>query len=256
MSSLQSHLLDDHKITSDVAKKLMATNGIGNENDSSSVQSTSPIYKYHCKLCPMIFRTNDGYQTHSLKHIFTSTHKCTRCNRSFKSVQSLRNHMTNKHEISSFDSTNDNSCSICPESFPDRQTLQTHIYSIEHLHKAKKILEQQSTGKLGQQLNEQVMSLLSKIPKNGTNESQNTTKKPYKCNICRLSYGQGSTLDTHLRSVAHQTRIGRLSELVASGEVDACLPVSEQPGGIAQKTIGELILPSTTSELEMVGFPF
>ena len=35
--------------------------------------------------------------------------------------------------------------------------------------------------------------------------------------------------------------MNRLGELVASGEIDASKPVSEQPGGIPQKAIAELI---------------
>ena len=29
--------------------------------------------------------------------------------------------------------------------------------------------------------------------------------KPFKCNICKVAYSQGSTLDIHIRSVLHQT---------------------------------------------------
>jgi AT-binding transcription factor 1 len=67
--------------------------------------------------------------------------------------------------------------------------------------------------------------------------------KPFKCNVCKLSYGQGATLDIHLRSVGHQSRLSRLGELVASGEVDPMKPTVEQPGvGTLGRLIGELVM--------------
>jgi len=74
-----------------------------------------------------------------------------------------------------------------------------------------------------------------------TTKSLPSNKKPYRCNVCRLSYAISSTLDTHLRSFAHQSRMQRLHELVEHGEVNPQRPVSEQPGGIPQKLIAELI---------------
>ena len=41
--------------------------------------------------------------------------------------------------------------------------------------------------------------------------------KPYKCNICKVSYNQGSTLDIHIRSVLHQTRASKLQDLALTG---------------------------------------
>ena len=189
----------------------------------------------------MVFKNKESYQKHALRHLFDCSHKCTRCNRSFKTEISLKTHLMNKHGIQNLENLHEHRCSICDEVFSDRMSLQAHVYSIEHLHKAKKFLEDQSQGKLGTKINDQVLSLLK------------SEGKPYRCNVCRLSYGQGSTLDIHLRSVAHQARVGRLSELLAAGEVDPNLPVSEQPGGVPQKTIGELVLPATKNELEKVG---
>lgn len=65
--------------------------------------------------------------------------------------------------------------------------------------------------------------------------------RPYRCNVCCQSYGQSTILDSHLRSAGHQNRMNRLNELVVSGEVDSQKPVSEQPNGIPQKIIAELI---------------
>lgn len=140
-------------------------------------------------------------------------------------------------------------------------------------------------------------------------------RKPFRCNVCNIGYGQGATLDIHLRSVnvfpriakilgwigfeprtvgaarsalalrhsdvlcgvegvgavapeqslvrirrdqncfailkfdkmafcrsvAHQSRMTKLSDLVASGEIDASKAVLEQPGGPTQKLIRELV---------------
>ncbi|KAE9549176.1 hypothetical protein FO519_007612 [Halicephalobus sp. NKZ332] len=233
-SSMESHLVEDHKISSEKAKKLMETILPENEKD----EEASPIYRFHCAVCPMVFKNKESYQKHALRHLFDCSHKCSRCNRSFKTEISLKTHLMNKHGIQNLENLHEHKCSICDEVFQDRISLQNHVYSIEHLHKAKKFLEDQSQGKLGTKINDQVLSLLK------------SDGKPYRCNVCRLSYGQGSTLDIHLRSVAHQARVGRLSELLASGEVDPTLPVSEQPGGVPQKTIGELVLPATKNEIE------
>ena len=53
--------------------------------------------------------------------------------------------------------------------------------------------------------------------------------KPYKCNICKVSYNQGSTLDIHIRSVLHQTRASKLQDLALTGQIDFSKPLIEQP---------------------------
>uniref|UniRef100_A0AC34QZV3 C2H2-type domain-containing protein n=1 Tax=Panagrolaimus sp. JU765 TaxID=591449 RepID=A0AC34QZV3_9BILA len=261
LDSIEAHLIDDHKIAVEKARKLMES-----VLDCGHGHETSPIYKFHCAICPMVFKNRESYQKHALRHLFERCHKCSRCGRSFKTEISLKSHLSTKHGMHNVENLNENRCSICDETFSNRVALQNHIYTIEHLHKAKKFLEDQNQEKLSSKINDQVLSMLVR-----------SDDKPYRCNVCRLSYGQGSTLDIHLRSVAHQTRIGRLygqgstldihlrsvahqtrigrlSELLAAGEVDPCLPVSEQPGGLPQKTIGELVLPATKNELEKVGF--
>uniref|UniRef100_A0A7E4VV93 C2H2-type domain-containing protein n=1 Tax=Panagrellus redivivus TaxID=6233 RepID=A0A7E4VV93_PANRE len=270
-TALESHLLLDHRIAADVAKKLMlagpssgtvAVSRVKNAGKPCDHQNgTHPpasAYSYHCQACPMVFRTEEGFQKHTLKHVFDAAHKCTRCNRTFKSMFSLRHHLTNKHGLTApTTGSNELRCSICEQEYPDRVALQAHVYSLDHLHRAKKFLEEQNSGKFGQQLSDQILSMLALVPNQQKPQSTSPTtstafdaKKPYKCNVCYLSYSQGSSLDIHLRSVAHQTRIGRLAELLATGEVEAHLPVSEQPGGIPQKTIGDLVLPATNTEIE------
>ncbi|VDK51462.1 unnamed protein product [Cylicostephanus goldi] len=43
------------------------------------------------------------------------------------------------------------------------------------------------------------------------------------------------------RSVAHQSRMSKIADLVSAGEVDPSKPVLEQPGGPPQKIIRELL---------------
>ncbi|VDL63760.1 unnamed protein product [Nippostrongylus brasiliensis] len=73
------------------------------------------------------------------------------------------------------------------------------------------------------------------------NPSSPGEKKPFRCNVCKIAYGQGATLDIHLRSVAHQSRMSKIAELVNAGDVDPSKPVLEQPGGPPQKIIRELL---------------
>lgn len=59
--------------------------------------------------------------------------------------------------------------------------------------------------------------------------SEEDDKKPYKCNICKVAYTQGSTLDIHMRSVLHQTRASKVQELAMAGQIDLTKPLIEQP---------------------------
>lgn len=63
----------------------------------------------------------------------------------------------------------------------------------------------------------------------GGGSSEEDDKKPYKCNICKVAYTQGSTLDIHMRSVLHQTRASKLHELAMTGQIDLSKPLIEQP---------------------------
>lgn len=41
--------------------------------------------------------------------------------------------------------------------------------------------------------------------------------------------------------MAHQSRLSKLTELVAQGEIDPLKPILEQPGGPIQKTIADML---------------
>lgn len=43
-----------------------------------------------------------------------------------------------------------------------------------------------------------------------------------------------------LRSVAHQSRLTKIAELLAQGEIDGCKSIVEQPGGPVQTVLAEL----------------
>ncbi|TKR94303.1 hypothetical protein L596_008602 [Steinernema carpocapsae] len=184
------------------------------------------IYRYRCQQCPLAFKSEEKFVEHKLSHMFRA--------KTVKSEESL-------------------SCEICQEAFADTKTLRAHFQGVDHLRKAKKFLEQQPNTL---QLSPQVLAALQQpSPTSTTAASPSTSssnpatpQKPFKCNVCRLGYGQGSTLDIHLRSVAHQARMGRVAELIAGGEIDAQKPVSEQPGGPPQKLIGDLIAKSVAGD--------
>ena len=153
-------------------------------------------------------------------------------------------------------------CDVCKESFTQKNILLVHYNSVSHLHKLKQLTQQQ------QQHQQEVRQELETSsgsgqtsPREGTvahtmasspsptkvnsapsapgrpatpgsssaSTSPDTDKKPYKCNICKVSYSQGSTLDIHMRSVLHQTRASKLQELARTGQIDLSQPLIEQP---------------------------
>ena len=131
-------------------------------------------------------------------------------------------------------------CDVCKESFTQKNILLVHYNSVSHLHRLKKSMQIEllSGGGGGVQTPEKspsprVMTSLESALSNLANAKQirdmDESDKPYKCNICRVSYNQGSTLDIHIRSVLHQTRASKLQELALSGQIDLSKPLIEQP---------------------------
>lgn len=91
-------------------------------------------------------------------------------------------------------------CDVCQESFTQKSILLVHFNSVSHINRIKK----QLPGKSGDESN----SLKRKL----SDSEQDSPKKRFKCDICKVAYAQGSTLDIHMRSVLHQTRTCRMNQ--------------------------------------------
>lgn len=139
-------------------------------------------------------------------------------------------------------------CDICKESFTQKNILLVHFNSVSHLHKLKQaggdgqlpLTSTSASSPVPQSTQSSAASVSSSSSVTEASEKSTSKKsrepspeddgqRPYKCNICKVSYSQGSTLDIHIRSVAHQTRASKLHELAMTGEVDLSRPLIEEP---------------------------
>ncbi|CAJ0961273.1 unnamed protein product, partial [Mesorhabditis belari] len=214
---LNLHLIQEHKIAEAAVERLLAV------HKADILPVAGDQFAFRCPSCPLAFKNETGLQQHSLSHVFKGQHACPFCGQAGESADALIDHMNKEHP----EEERKLYCELCVEQFADKTQMLAHLNSVQHLHKAKRHLEQG-----GIDLNNQLQSLTSPLSP--------IERKPFRCNLCKLSYGQGATLDIHLRSVAHQSRIAKISELIQSAEVDASKPLTEQPSGPLQKTIAEV----------------
>ena len=154
-------------------------------------------------------------------------------------------------------------CDVCKESFTQKNILLVHFNSVSHLHKLKKVMKEQQENPLlltpqsdkgspnptTTQPGSTLLSVLGSLNAKKQLEPDDEVKL-YKCNICKVSYSQSSTLDIHIRSVLHNTRASRLQELVMMGHVDLNRPLIEQPddkenAGTDSKDISQLLSPQS-----------
>ncbi|XP_062593026.1 zinc finger homeobox protein 4-like [Saccostrea cucullata] len=139
-------------------------------------------------------------------------------------------------------------CDVCKESFTQKNILVVHYNSVSHLHKVKQAL-QQGEGPLSPPSNDTTSTTTTPTPSSETQPqpSADDKNKLYKCNICKVSYSQGSTLDIHIRSVGHQSTAAKLPELILSGQIDLSQPLIEQPNDVPksqqQKLLAEMLQP-------------
>ena len=160
-------------------------------------------------------------------------------------------------------------CDVCLESFTQKNILLVHYNSVSHLHKVKQT-SQSETSSSSSSLSSSALPLVSApsvISATSSPSMASTSEKkerpakssdagsaeddilrPYKCNICKVSYSQGSTLDIHIRSVGHQTKASKLQELAITGEIDLSKPLIEEPSTQAQqqKLINEFLSMQTS----------
>lgn len=125
-------------------------------------------------------------------------------------------------------------CDVCKESFTQKNILLVHYNSVSHLHKLKRAMQEQQNNNnnpISPVVNSQAqpMSMVKSSP-------EEDDKKKYKCNICKVAYTQGSTLDIHMRSVLHQTRASKLQDLALAGQIDLSKPLIEQPEIVAMQS--------------------
>ncbi len=84
----------------------------------------------------------------------------------------------------------------------------------------------------------------------GDRNREDEENKAFKCNICKVAYSQGSTLDIHIRSVLHQTKASKLQELILTGQIDLSKPLIEQPDAQQlqeqhKKMLGDMLSPKS-----------
>ena len=120
-------------------------------------------------------------------------------------------------------------CDVCKESFTQKNILLVHYNSVSHLHRLKKSMQDSNSTpeKSASTKSSALEALLGNI--RGEKNQEVDEVKPFKCNICRVAYSQGSTLDIHIRSVLHQTKASKLQELMMTGQIDMSKPLIEQP---------------------------
>ncbi|XP_061613822.1 zinc finger homeobox protein 4 isoform X2 [Phyllopteryx taeniolatus] len=82
-------------------------------------------------------------------------------------------------------------CNACLETFPTRTALSVHYYSASHIQRMTTI---------------QGGEIDPPAPSASILSRPFVSNKPYQCAICRVSYNHSITLESHMKSVLHQTR--------------------------------------------------
>lgn len=158
--------------------------------------------------------------------------KCHRCKVAFTRQSYLTSHnktlLHRKGEKMSYpmekylDPNRPFKCEICKESFTQKNILLVHYNSVSHLHRLKQSMKESSAAVAA--VVAATSANLDQIPSEPENDGEN---KPFRCNLCKVSYSMATSLHTHLRSQLHLTRTSKLHELAQSGQLDLSLPLIE-----------------------------
>uniref|UniRef100_A0A3Q1F9G7 Zinc finger homeobox protein 4-like n=2 Tax=Acanthochromis polyacanthus TaxID=80966 RepID=A0A3Q1F9G7_9TELE len=99
-----------------------------------------------------------------------------------------------KNGVPAENNTRSFKCNACLESFPSRTALSVHYNSASHI-------QRMTTGSA-----KQGPESKPKPPSVHVLSRPYISNKPYQCAVCRVSYNHAITLESHMKSVLHQTR--------------------------------------------------
>ncbi|XP_008291007.1 zinc finger homeobox protein 4 isoform X1 [Stegastes partitus] len=99
-----------------------------------------------------------------------------------------------KNGVPAENNTRSFKCNACLESFPSRTALSVHYNSASHIQRMTTGSAKQGPESSPQTPAVQVLS------------RPYISNKPYQCAVCRVSYNHAITLESHMKSVLHQTR--------------------------------------------------
>ncbi|CAD6184642.1 unnamed protein product [Caenorhabditis auriculariae] len=139
-TTLMHHLVTEHKIAESAVDRLLAV------HRPPSTGPASSGYGFRCPQCSMAFRSEASLQSHSIIHLFATTHKCSACEKVCTDADELRSHMDEEHP-----KEDEQRCELCQETFASKTALVAHFNSVRHLHKAKQHLEKQGAVDLSAQ---------------------------------------------------------------------------------------------------------
>lgn len=230
---------DAESVDNDDSKEINTSHDDSNQNDGEN-SDDSIIYKDQQFLEDYLNSqaiAEDSYNDPNRKY------KCHRCKVAFTRQSYLTAHnktlLHRKGEKLSYpmekylDPNRPYKCDVCKESFTQKNILLVHYNSVSHLHKLKRAMQEQQNNNN----NPPVSPVIGQQPQNlaltpKSTSSEDDDKKRYRCNICKVAYTQGSTLDIHMRSVLHQTRASKLQDLALAGQIDLSKPLIEQPEAV------------------------
>lgn len=185
-----------------------------------------PSRKFKCTKCKMGFTHKNYLQ----QHYKSNLHR--------RNADKMTNYPLEKY----LDPNRPFKCETCRESFTQKNILLVHYNSVSHLHKKKQsecitpstsptIAATNASSSSALEFDRRSVEFDRKSADFDRksiefNENDGDTqkrkccpdndydspKKRFKCDICKVAYPQGSSLDIHMRSVKHQTRACRLQE--------------------------------------------
>lgn len=130
-------------------------------------------------------------------------------------------------------------CNACLETFPNRTALSVHYNSASHI-------QRMTTGSAKQGAESDAQT-----PAVAVLSRPYISNKPYQCAICRVSYNHAITLESHMKSVLHQSRC-RNAGIVAQSANSAvgCLGSASTPTQntvVSTSAIGNSQVDTTTT---------